>query len=256
MRKHLYIPIVERDSLSRAESFDGIVVGSEYCAFLIPDARELEEAARWSESCAKELIILFPYLREHQIEELSASVRKIAGRVRPRIAFNDWGTMHVLKGILPEADLVLGRLISGQKACVRIENSPFLTREGKQLLYGDLFSSEKLRYYFQREFGITEISVSAVPDEQTPEAPYKRLVHFPYTLTTVTDYCPYRENLSSGLISSCQRMCRKGYVVLYNDSLGQAVYQRGRGRFFNPFPDGCELPDTANGEIIVYDDVP
>jgi hypothetical protein len=256
VRRYIYVSPAGEESLTSAERYDGVALGSEYCAFLLPDDRELEAAVDWSVSRSKELTLLLPYLREHLIKGIMRSIRKIMDRTRPRLVVNDWGTLYILSKMVPEADLVLGRLLSGQKVCVRVENSPFLTEEGKRLLHRDLFSSEEMREFFQKEFGITSISTSSTPTQPLQIVNYARLIHFPYVLVTVTDFCPYRGNLPSALISSCQRICRKGYVVLSNDSLGQVMYQRGRGRFFNPFPEPFEFPDTDNGEIIVYNDVP
>lgn len=256
MRRHLQLNSPEEWGSSRVRGFDGIVLGSEYCFHLLPDDAELKDASDFAAESSMEMTIMVPCLREHQLKSLLRSLRGIERKIKPRLVVNDWGTMYLFSKVSFEAEIVLGRLLSGQKPCVRIENSPFLTGEGKELLYSDLFGSDTMRAYFEREFDVTTISVVPDPEDVTAEKPYRRLIQYPYILVSVTDYCPYRGNLPSALISSCQRLCKRGYVVLSNDSLGQLIYQRGKGRFFNPFPERYEFPNVEGAEVIFNGDVP
>lgn len=256
MKSHIYLSDTKMESLSAAIGFDGIVLGSEYCFHLLPGEGELRDLSAFASTRPVEVTVLIPYLRDHQMKAFVKVIEKIDGKVRTRLVVNDWGTMYFFSKVLPRSEVVLGRLLSGQKACLRIDNSPFLTGDGKKLLLSDLFASGRMREHFQHSYGVTAISANFAAGVVSREVPYRRVIQFPYVLVTVTDYCPYRGNVPSAFVTSCEKPCRKGYVVLSNDSLGRPMYQRGKGRFFKPLPDNYELSDNVAEEAIIYRDVP
>lgn len=256
MKKYLYITGNEITQEQIDGGYEGFAVGSEYCYFLFPSKEEIELLLIESESMSKELTLILPCLKNGQIGEVVDRIKPFAGKSRIRLMVNDWGSLWTLSRELPGVEMTTGRLMSGQKWGVRVKSSPFLTDRGRRLLGSDIMASPSVREFFRTSFGVTKVGVNPITIDMEDAYFEHRIIHLPYSLVTVTDYCPYMGNLPSGLIPSCSAPCKKGYVTLSNPSLGYQIFLRGKGRFYNPFDDGTlDYPEDL-GECIVYDQVP
>ncbi len=253
---YLFVPDPGTPDSSRWDSYDGIAMGSEYCYHLLPNDEEGEIIADMARGRCPYILLVLPYLREREIKKIFPLLRTLSERGNLKVVVNDWGTLESLSHLVPSTPLICGRLISGQRTCIKGEDSPFLSEEGKTLFSMDILDSLRGKAFLRGRFKVEGVCVNTTARKVVSCGGEGKIFCYPYSLLSVTDYCPYRENMPSALLSSCTRPCRKGYVTLTNETLGHEIYQRGKARFFNSFPleEGLSLP--SGGDCLEFLEVP
>lgn len=252
----------------------GAALGSEYCVHLLPGPAEMARACAAAASRGIPLVLLTPYFRDEELKRALPLFRAIPGGADLDVAVNDWGALLTLRVLFPALRLTVGRLLSGQKRCPRIESSPRLSAEEKAWHRQGLFSSERARRFLAREFGVRGFHVDALGDADapqdagTPDAPGRVgapesaalsviFVHAQYAIVTVSDACPWLGGRSSSSVNRCPRPCRDGAVILREPSMGQEMIQRGKARFVRNTAPLAGVPVPGPGRrSVVYDDLP
>lgn len=225
----------------------GAAVGSEYCVHLLPGAVEMARACAAAAARRVPLLLMTPYFRDAELKRAVPLFRAIPGGADLDVAVNDWGALLVLRALFPGLRLAVGRLLSGQKRCPRIESSPRLSAAEKAWHRQGLFSSARARKFLAEEFGVSGFHVDALDGEWAPGdaqmpgappagdlrdagAPPLLFVHAPYAIVTVSDACPWLGGRSSSSVTHCPRPCRDGFVILREPSMGREMIQRGKAR--------------------------
>ena len=261
----------------------GAAVGSEYCVHLLPGPSEMARACAAASSRGIPLVLLTPYFRDAELKRALPLFRAIPGDADLDVAVNDWGVLLTLRVLFPGLRLSIGRLLSGQKRCPRIELSARLSAAEKAWHRRGLFSSAPAREYLAEVYGVTGFHVDAIEAADAPRggaepdpcgvgelpgvpgkgampgagAPATVFVHAPYAIVTVSDACPWLGGRSSSSVARCPRPCRDGCVVLREPSMGGDLIQRGKARFARTghSPAGEPSRDPRRRSV-VYDDIP
>lgn len=237
------------------DSRRGIAVGSEYCFHLLPNDKEGEILSEMARGVCSPMLMVLPYLRDREIEHILPLLLTLSERGNLKIVVNDWGTLGILSHLIPEVPLICGRLISGQSICIKGEDSPFLSEEGKTVLSMDILDSARGNAILRNRFRVEGVCVNTTLRKINYSGGEGKIYCYPYALLSITDCCPYRGNRPSALLSYCSRPCRKGYVTLTHDTIGSEIYQRGRARFFNSFPQGKGV-SLPKGDCLEFLEVP
>jgi hypothetical protein len=212
----------------------GAAMGSEYCVHLLPTAARMATVVEEAAAKGASLLLLTPYFRDAELKRTLPLFRTIPPGADVDVAVNDWGLLQALHGLFPRMRFSIGRLLSGQKRCPRIGGSPHLTDAGRDWHGEGIFSSAGAREFLEGELGVTGYHLDALPwsREVHPETEGAAFfVHFPYSIVTVTDACPWIGGKSSAEVPSCARPCGEGVLVLREASMGEDMLQRGKARF-------------------------
>ncbi len=255
----------------------GVAIGSEYCVHLLPGVPEMARACAAAAARGIPLLLLTPYFRDAELKSALPLFRAIPEGVDAAVAVNDLGALLVLRVLVPRLRLTIGRLLSGQKRCPRIEASRRLSGAEKAWHRQGLFSSERARAFLGEEFGVCGYHVDAFPSTGAPTAREPAaaedvpagghapgegarpalFMHAPYAIVTVSDACPWLGGRSSSTLALCPRPCRGGAVVLREPSMGRELIQRGKARFVHTRPaPRAASPSDPRVLSVVYDDVP
>ncbi len=255
----------------------GAAIGSEYCVHLLPGVPELMRACAAAAARGIPLLLLTPYFRDAELKRSLQLFRAIPEGADAAVAVNDLGVLLVLRVLVPRLRLTIGRLLSGQKRCPRIEVSRRLSDADKAWHRQGLFSSGRARGFLAEEFGVCGYHVDAIPSSGAPAArevlpagevpgggyaagdgaPPALFMHAPYAIVTVSDACPWLDGLSSSTLERCPRPCRDGAVVLHERSMGREMIQRGKARFIRTgFPPRAAGPRAPLLRTVFYEDVP
>lgn len=246
----------------------GAAVGSDYCVHLLPGREALERAVCAVGARGIPLVLLTPYFRDRELKAALPLFRAIPDGADVTVAVNDWGLLLTLRVLFPGIAPTVGRLLSGQKRCPRIEGSPRLTAEGRAWHRHGLFSSERGRRFLRAELGVRgyhadRLGTDPVPGP-FPADPQARdggadilFVHEPYAIVTVSDACPWLGGRSSAAVASCPRPCRNGAVRLAEPSMGRDLVQKGKARFVRAARSVAgETPGDDRVRTILYDEIP
>jgi len=250
------------DSLPRGV---GAAIGSEYCVHLLPGAPEMARVRAAAAAREVPLLLLTPYFRDAELKRAIPLFRAIPEGADAVVAVNDWGVLLALRVLFPGLRLTVGRLLSGQKRCPRVEASPRLSAEEKAWHRQGLFSSAPARKYLAEKFGVSGFHIDAFDGADAPgagdapdaSAPSFLFVHAPYAIVTVSDACPWLGGRSSSSLARCPRPCRDGAVLLREPSMGGEMIQRGKARFVRA---DCPLPGKGRRGSpllsVLYDEIP
>ncbi len=242
----------------------GAVIGSEYCVYLLPGAPEIARACDTAAARGIPLVLLTPWFRDAELKRMLPLFRAIPGGADVAVAVNDWGTLLALRVLFPRLRLTIGRLLSAQKRCPRIEASPQLSEADRAWHREGLFSCARARRFLSEEFGVSGFHVDVLPGEaaEGTDAPGAAglpalFLHEPYAIVTVSDACPWLGGRSSSCVTRCPRLCRDGVVVLREPSMAREMIQRGKARIVrgvgSPALDGLHGPLVRR---VFYDDLP
>lgn len=239
------------DGAGIADPPDGVgaALGSEYCVHLLPGPARLAEVVGLAAARKIPLLLLTSYFRDPELERIMPIFEAIPEGTDIEVAVNDWGLLSELHSRFPWLKLSLGRLLSQQKRCPRIEVSSRLTSEEKSWHGEGMFSSEWARDYLRDDYGLSDYNLDVLPWGDTTAG----IFHVPYAIVTVSDFCPWIGS-SSSAITRCARPCRKGCVALSEPSMGREMVQRGKARFVDYGADVASVPDPSR--VAFYADVP
>ncbi len=244
----------------------GAAIGSEYCIHLLPGAEKLAAAVSATRERKVPMLLLTPYFRDDELKRTMPLFRSVPSGAAVDVAVNDWGVLFTLHTLFPRLRLSLGRLLSGQKRCPRVGVSAALTPEGRAWHGEGVFSSAAARDFLAKEFGVSGYHVDSLewcssalekPPADGPSGGTCIYVHDPFAVITVSDRCPWIGGKSSSAVSSCDRPCRDGAVILREPSMGGDMIQRGKARFSHAgAPHPVIRPGGDPPRVVRYDDVP
>ncbi len=258
----------------------GAAIGSEYCVHLLPGPQEMARACATAGARGIPLLLLTPWFRDAELKRSLPLFRAIPRESDTTVAVNDWGALLALRALFPRLGLTIGRLLSGQKRCPRIETSARLSPAEKAWHRQGVFTSAPARRYLAHEFGVSGYHVDALPGTPPTEgddtredagpgrpaepsvaadadSPAALFVHAPYAIVTVSDACPWLGGRSASCVARCPRPCREAAVLLRQPSMGVELIQRGKARFVRTGtpPEGSDV-HGSRVRTVLYDDLP
>ncbi len=166
----------------RAGGWDGLVVGSEFCARMLPSPGELASALG---PYSGPLVLATPVLPQKDLEAVAALLRAFAGRPGGlEVVANDLGLLEVLRSrYAGKVAVSCGRLLAHRvKIMPRAYAAGFLARYG--------ISSFEL----DDEALLGRLKPYGLPFSW----------HYPYRYATVTRFCPWERHWAAGCSHSCR----------------------------------------------------
>jgi len=210
--------------------------GAEFCPWLFPEVAQIEQALALARQAQRPLTLLTPVLSEFFFPRFEEALAAIAPQLMPQdeIVLSDWGALATLKKLAPQATLVLGRVLSGQKRGPRILALALSDFYRDYFQQGSVYSREMVALL--QEVGIVRVELDNLLQGVAPlPEGLVGTLHLPYAMVSSSRNCPYREGLGD---RGCPKECGAPFT-LESDETAIPLLQRGNTQFL----ENCSLPD-------------
>lgn len=233
--------------------FDRLYLGAEFCPWTFPNLAELRRGLEIARSAGVPLTLVTPVFGEFFGERLKTALTGILPALIPgdEVVISDWGAYRLLKSIAPQATIVLGRALSGQKRGPQILD---LDLPEAQLAYfraSRFYSAEARRLL--AELGIERIELDYPPQGIDPvPAPLRATLHTPFAMVTSSRNCPFRDEDGT---RGCAALCGEVFVLSTPQSR-LPLLQGGNTQFvrIDTLPD--DLPGLGIDRLVVHPELP
>lgn len=180
-----------------ADGYQRLYFGNEFCSWAFPSLSQVEQALSASRDCGLGFTLVTPVLREETLAELRCLFQALQSLIRPgdEVVISDFGALELVRELLPQAEVILGRVLSGQKRGPRIENLELGEEALSYFRQGRWHSAEAVKLL--REFGIQRVELDNLLQglEPLPTA-LRGTLHTPYAMVTSSRNCPFHTDKS------------------------------------------------------------
>jgi hypothetical protein len=169
-----------------------------------------------------------PVLREETLAEMVhlLDLLKNDWQAEDELLISDYGTLEPACQVLPQAQLILGRALSGQKRGPRIADLSFGEGAATYFSQGSWYSREAA--LLLAETGIGRIELDNLGQGIAPlPAGLKGSLHYPWILVTSSRNCPYHTDKSG---RRCAVSCGEGFR-LQTPQTTRTLFQSGNSQF-------------------------
>lgn len=210
------------------EGYDRFYFGAEFCSWAMPGKREILRARQLARHAGVAFTLMTPVLREETVAELADLFAMLAEDWQPtdEILISDFGTLEPAGLHLPQATIILGRALSGQKRGPRIEGLSLSEEAVAYFQGGSWYGKEAVRLL--AEIGIARIELDNLLQGVAPlPGDVKGSLHVPWLLVTSSRNCPYHRDKSG---RRCSVGCGEGFR-LTTPQTPHPLLQAGNSQF-------------------------
>ncbi|WP_020675432.1 hypothetical protein [Geopsychrobacter electrodiphilus] len=212
----------------RLSEYQRLYFGAEFCSWAMPVSHEVLRARRLAREAGLGFTLMTPVLREETLVELAALFKLLAAdwQFEDELLISDLGTLETARRYLPEAQIILGRALSGQKRGPRIEALALSVEAAEYFRQGSWYSREAVQL-------LVEIGIHRVELDNLLQgiAPLPRAlvgsVHIPWLMVTSSRNCPYHPDKSG---RRCTVNCGEAFS-LCTPQTPQLLMQAGNSQF-------------------------
>ncbi len=193
------------------EPYDRLYLGSEFCAWRLPEERELQEARGVAARRGVGFSLVTPFLDEPGLARTLALVRALPEDPATEVVANDLGLIEVLRGAGWGGTVVAGRLLTRQRRGPGFQSFGDVTAAAAAALRGSALDSpafvELLGSYGVKRFELDDL-VQGASIPVLPAGVHLSLYR-PYLLVTATRNCPWIfDGRTWDRSRGCARPCR------------------------------------------------
>lgn len=213
--------------------YQRLYFGAEFCSWALPPDKQILEALEAARQQELGFTLVTPVLREETLAELGRlfSLLKPQFQSGDEVLISDFGTLELVRSLLPQAEAVLGRALSGQKRDTRIEDLPLTSEALEYFQQGRWYGQEAVALL--QELGVQRVELDNLIQGLRPlPAGLKGTLHTPYALVTSSRNCPFHPDKSG---KRCSVNCGQAFR-LTTPQTRQPLLQAGNSQFI-------ELPD-------------
>jgi len=183
--------------LPELTDYQRLYFGTEFCSWAMPPVREILAARRVAQAAGLAFTLMTPVLREETLAELAMLFEALAAdwQDEDELLISDLGTVEVVRQYLPEAQIILGRALSGQKRGPRIEALQLSTEAAEYFRQGSWYGQAAVRLL--SEIGIQRVELDNLLQGIAP-LPHQLIgsLHLPWLMVTSSRNCPFHRNKS------------------------------------------------------------
>ncbi|MCM2265327.1 MAG: hypothetical protein NDI73_09065 [Desulfuromonadales bacterium] len=214
-----------------------VYAGAEFCPWRLPATADLQAALNRAHDRGCAFTLMTPVLNEPLRERLRASLAILlpALTANDEVVISDWGALDLVRSLCPEATVVLGRVLSGQKRDARTVDLDLGEAQRTHFRQGSWYSAPAVELLL--ELGIRRIEldnllqgVAALP------TPLRGTLHVPFAMTASSRNCPFRR---PGSADPCPRPCGEVFTLTSAES-SEPLLQGGNTQFLR----NGRLPDN------------
>lgn len=213
-----------------------VYAGAEFCPWRLPATANLHAALNWAHDRGCAFTLVTPVLIEPLRESLRASLAILlpALTANDEVVISDWGALDLVRSLCPEATVVLGRVLSGQKRDARTADLDLSETQRTHFRQGGWYSAPAVELLL--ELGIRRVEldnllqgVAALP------TPLRGTLHVPFAMVASSRNCPFRR---PGSAEPCPRPCGEVFTLTSVES-PEPLLQGGNTQFLRV----DDLPD-------------
>lgn len=210
------------------DGYQRLYFGAEFCSWTFPPLNQIEAALTFSRQTDLAFTLLTPVLREETLVELHSLFSALQSQLQPNdeVVISDFGALALVRELLPQVEVVLGRALSGQKRGPRIEELPLSEAALDYFRQGSWYSREAVKLL--QEEGISRVELDNLLQgvAPLPEGLHGTL-HTPYAMVTSSRNCPYHLDKSG---QRCQVTCGEVFR-LRSKQTKHPLFQAGNSQF-------------------------
>lgn len=224
--------------------FDRLYFGAEFCCWTFPPVAECRRALVAAHAAGWAFTLATPILHQHflpRIEEIFAELLP-AFTSGDEVLISDWGGLAPLRRAAPEATVILGRVLSGQKRGPQILDLVLNADELDYFRQGSWYAPEAVTLLQENAIARVELDLLLQGVAPLP-AGLAGSLHYPYAMVTSSRNCPYR---SSSSVAGCPAPCGEVFT-LSSPASPLPLFQGGNTQFLRheeppapPFPAGID----------------
>ncbi len=219
------------------EGYARLYFGAEFCPWLLPQAAAAVEACRAAYERGWHFTLATPVLAEPMLPRLRAVLEALIGVVGAgdEVLISDWGALALVREILPQLPVLLGRALSGQKRGPRILDLPLTAQQLEYFQCGSWYGREASALL--GEMNIPRVELDNLLQGVAPLPPgLAGSLHYPYAMVTSSRNCPFRvERQAAGCAARCGEV-----FTLETDQTQVPLLQCGNTQFLQ----NQELPNN------------
>lgn len=187
------------------EGYARLYFGAEFCPWLLPQTADVVEACRAAHERGWHFTLATPVLTESVLPHLRSLLEPLVDLVGPgdEVLISDWGALALVREILPNMPILLGRTLSGQKRGPRIVDLSLTAQQQKYFQCGSWYSREASTLL--GEVKIARVELDNLLQGMAPLPPgLAGSLHYPYAMVTSSRNCPFRvERQTTGCAARC-----------------------------------------------------
>jgi hypothetical protein len=221
--------------ISDLTAYSRLYFGAEFCSWAMPTNREILQARSLARSFNLGFTLMTPVLREETLGELAELFELLAAdwQSGDELLISDFGALEPARHYLSQAQVILGRALSGQKRGPRITDLTLSDEARDYFSQGSWYAHEACRLL--AESGIARIELDNLLQGIAPlPEGLKGSLHYPWLMVTSSRNCPWHNDKSG---QRCTLGCGEAFR-LRTPQTDYALLQAGNSQFIeNP-----ELP--------------
>ena len=233
--------------------YQRLYFGAEFCSWAFPPLAQIEQALLACRAVDLGFTLVTPVLRESALAEMRRLFLALQPQLLPgdEVVISDFGALQLVRELLPQVELVLGRALSGQKRGPRIEG---LTLSEEALAYfrqGRWYSEEAVTLL--AELGIARVELDNLLQGLDPlPVALKGTLHTPYAMVTSSRNCPFHADKSGNRCGvSCGEVFR-----LTTAQTQQPLLQAGNSQFLELKSLPAELTPLGIDRLVFHPQLP
>ena len=211
MERAVFVPDIERLSPAGGP-YDRLYLGSEFCPWRLPSARELHEALAAATRRGMSFSLVTPFLDEPGLALTLALIRALPEDPATEIIANDLGLIEALRAAGWKGTIVAGRLLTRQRRGPGFQSFGDVPSEAAAALRGSALDSPAFVELLGSVYGVKRFELDdLVQGLSVPALPagVSLSLYRPYLLVTATRNCPWVfDGQTWGHGHGCARPCR------------------------------------------------
>lgn len=200
------------------QRYDRLYFGSEFCAWRLPDERELREALAAAADRGLRFSLVTPFLDEPGLTRALALVGALPQDPATEVVANDLGLIEALREAGWGGTLVAGRLLTRQRRGPGFQSFGDVPPAAAAALRGSALDSPAFVELLGARYGVKRFELDdLVQGVVVPDLPagVSLSLYRPYLLVTATRNCPWIfDGQTWDRSGNCGRPCRVGSLSL------------------------------------------
>lgn len=209
-------------------SYARLYFGAEFCSWAMPSRSEILKARELARHSGLKFTLMTPVMREETIAELSDLFNLLADdwQAEDELLISDLGALEPAAQSLPQAQIILGRALSGQKRGPRITGLALSGEAQEYFRQGSWYGHEARQLL--TEIGVERIELDNLLQGIAPLPDgIQGSLHYPWLMVTSSRNCPYHRDKTG---RRCSVACGEGFR-LTTDQTSHPLLQAGNSQF-------------------------
>jgi hypothetical protein len=208
--------------------YSRLYFGAEFCSWALPPLPKILQARQLARSSGLKFTLMTPVLREATLTELAElfSALRDEWQADDELLISDFGTLEPARKYLPQAQIILGRALSGQKRGPRILHLSLSDEAAEYFRQGSWYGRDAGQILAENTIARVELDnllqgIAPLPDG------LKGSLHFPWLMVTSSRNCPYHQDKSG---KRCALSCGDAFR-LTTPQTSNPLFQAGNSQF-------------------------